>query len=435
MTLRALVAPLVRASTCRRGVFLLLGGVLALPYALLAGTFVQLLTRGEVPRLLVFALMVVAAAIGAVPFFLDGSRALEVAAARALLGVPLPEPATGHPADRETRLRAALWIALHMIVGGAVMFALISALPMALSFIAQQFGIGTQLVARESWGPLDGRDTGWLTLTGVLMLLGLGYAVAGLGTLAASMAPVLLGPSAAEQLAALAARAARLAERNRLARELHDSVGHALTVATLQAGAARQLLDDDPEFARRALTAIEETSRHAMDDLDHVLGLLRETEDGARAPAGTAPQRTLAQLDRLVADTRAAGLPVEARVDGGLAELPPAVSREGYRIVQEGLTNAARYGRGPVRLRVDVPGEATAPDRDGPADTPDGSPRWLEIELENVLGGAARPGRGGRGLDGMRERVLLLGGRINAGPDGGHWRVRVRLPVPREETR
>ncbi|MER6596293.1 hypothetical protein ABT214_31465 [Micromonospora purpureochromogenes] len=184
---------------------------------------------------------------------------------------------------------------------------------------------------------------------------------------------------------------------------------------------------------RWRLAAIEETSRHAMDDLDHVLGLLRETEDGARASAGTAPQRTLAQLDRLVADTRAAGLRVEARVDGELAELPPAVSREGYRIVQEGLTNAARYGRGPVRLRVDVPGEATVPAPRGPSDAP--GRRWLEIELANLLGGAARPGRGGRGLDGMRERVLLLGGRITAGPEDGHWRVRVRLPVPRGEAR
>ncbi|WP_245675392.1 sensor histidine kinase [Micromonospora halophytica] len=408
--------------------FLLLGGVLVLPYVLLGATFAQLLTRGEVPRPLVLGLAVIAAVIGAVPFFLDGSRALEIAAVRALLGVRLPEPATGHPADRETRLRAALWIAMHMTVGGVVMFALISALPMALSFIAAQFGIGAELVARERFGPLDGRDTGWLSLTGVLVLLGLGYAVAGLGALATSMAPALLGPSPGERIAALEARAARLAERNRLARELHDSVGHALTVATLQAGAARQLLDDDPEFVRRALTAIEETSRHAMDDLDHVLGLLRDNGDGSRASAGTAPQRTLTQLDRLVADTRTAGLPVTAEITGDLGELPAVVSREGYRIVQEGLTNAARYGRGPVRLRVGVPGEPRAG-----ADPPDG--RWLEIELDNALAGAARPGRAGRGLDGMRERVLLLGGRITAGPEDDRWRVRVRLPVSGGETR
>ncbi|RZU73508.1 signal transduction histidine kinase [Micromonospora kangleipakensis] len=427
MTPREVLRPLVRGSTWRRAVFLLLGGVLVLPYALLAAAFAQLLANDDVPRPAGAGLLLVGAVLAAVPVFLAGSRALEIAAARALLAVDLPEPAAGWRIDRETRLRSALWIALHLVTGGLVLFAAISAFPMALVFIAQQFGLDVGAADVDGLGPLAGRDPRWMTLTGVVLLVGLGYAVAGLGALAASMAPVLLGPSQGERLAALEARATRLAERNRLARELHDSVGHALTVATLQAGAARELLDADPEFARRALTAIEETSRHAMDDLDHVLGLLRETEAGARVPAGTAPQRTLTELDRLVADTRATGLAVHARVSGALADLPAAVSREGYRIVQEGLTNAARYGRGPVTLRVDVP--------------PDG----LEIELVNSLAGATGPPRdgrglaashgGGRGLDGMRERVLLLGGRITAGPADGRWLVRVQLPTPRGEPR
>ncbi|MEU7930843.1 sensor histidine kinase [Micromonospora echinofusca] len=406
---RTVVAPLVAASTWRRGVFLLLGGVLALPYVLLAVAFAQMLSRSDVPRPLVLALLGVAATIAAVPVFLDGPRALEIAAARTLLGVELPDPAPGHAADRETRLRSALWIGLHLISGGLVVAALFSAVPMALAFIGQQFGLDTQMTGDDRFGPLDGRDTGWLTVAGVVVLVALGYAVAGLGALAVSMAPVLLGPAPAERIAALEARATRLAERNRLARELHDSVGHALTVATLQAGAARELLDRDPEFVRRALGAIEEAGRRAMDDLDHVLGLLRES-DGR--PAAPAPQRTLADLDRLVADTRAAGLPVDARRTGDPADLPAAVSREGYRIVQEGLTNAARYGRGPVALRLDVHADA------------------LELELDNALGRPRRadPGRGGRGLDGMRERVLLLGGRLTVGSDGDRWRIRVRLP-------
>ncbi|WBB64815.1 histidine kinase [Micromonospora sp. WMMD812] len=410
MTPRAALAPLIAATTWRRGVFLLLGGVLVLPYVLLAVTFAQLFTGPAVPWPLSVGLLVVAVVIAVVPLLLDGSRALEVAAARALLGVDLPDPEPGHHGDRETRLRAALWIATHLTVGGLVMFALISAVPMALAFIAQQFGIGTELITAQRFGPLDGRDSGWLTLTGVLLLVGLGYAVAGLGALAASMAPVLLGPAPAERIAALEARATRLAERNRLARELHDSVGHALTVATLQAGAARAVLDTDPEFARRALAAIEEAGRTAMDELDQVLGLLREPDT---ARPGVAPPRTLADLDRLVADTRAAGLAVDARRAGDPAALPATVSREGYRIVQEGLTNAARYGRGPVTLRLDV------------------GPDELQLELVNDLLPAPRgrdPGRGGRGLDGMRERVLLLGGRLTAGPEGDRWRIRARLP-------
>ncbi|WP_433537174.1 histidine kinase [Micromonospora sp. CA-249363] len=429
MTLRAALAPLVAGSTWRRGVFLLLGGVLALPYGVLAVTFAQMLTDSEIPRPLVYVLLVVAALIAVVPLLLDGSRALEIAAVRALLGVDLPDPAPGHRGDRESRLRSALWIATHLIVGAVVMIALFSALPMALAFIAQQFGVGDELTSRERFGPLDGRDSGWLTLAGVALLVGLGYAVAGLGALAVSMAPVLLGPAQAERIAALEARATRLAERNRLARELHDSVGHALTVATLQAGAAREVLDSDPEFVRRALAAIEDAGRTAMDELDHVLGLLRETGSGR---SSVAPQRTLADLDRLVTDARAAGLTVYDRRDGDPAAVPAVVSREGYRIVQEGLTNAARHGHGPVTLRLDL------------------HPDALELEMENALSHPRRsglshpssataglakpahssraPGRGGRGLDGIRERVLLLGGRLTVGPDGDRWLVKARLP-------
>ncbi|MET8230231.1 histidine kinase [Micromonospora sp. NPDC005298] len=414
MSVRAALAPLIAGTTWRRGVFLLLGGVLALPYGVLAVTFAQLLTDSTIPRPLVYALLVIAALIAVVPLLLDGSRALEIAAVRALLGVDLPDPAPGHRGDRESRLRSALWIATHLIVGALVVIALFSALPMALAFIAQQFGVGAELTSQERFGPLDGRDSGLLTLTGVALLVGLGYAVAGLGALAVSMAPVLLGPAQAERIAALEARATRLAERNRLARELHDSVGHALTVATLQAGAAREMLDTDPEFVRRALTAIEEVGRTAMDELDHVLGLLRET--GGDGPTA-APQRTLADLDRLVADTRAAGLTVHERRVGDPARLPAIVSREGYRIVQEGLTNAARYGHGPVTLRLDL------------------RPDALELELVNTMSRPDRAdtGRSGRGLDGMRERVLLLGGRLTVGPDGDRWLIRARLPY--EDTR
>ncbi|MEU8260366.1 histidine kinase [Micromonospora sp. NPDC048999] len=422
MRVGGMLGPLVQGSTWRRAVFLLLGGVLALPYALLAAAFAQILAVDDVPRAVVFGLLLVAVVLAAVPVFLSGSRALEIAAARALLAVDLPEPAAGHRIDRETRVRAALWIALHLFTGGLVLFAAISAFPMALVFLAGPFGVDPGAVPDDGFGALIANPVG-ATLTGVVLLVGLGYAVAGLGALAASMAPVLLGPSQGERIAALEARTVRLAERNRLARELHDSVGHALTVATLQAGAARELLDADPEFARRALRAIEETSRHAMDDLDHVLGLLRESEDAGR-PAPTAPQPTLTRLDRLVADTRAAGLAVDVRVSGAVGELPAAVSREGYRIVQEGLTNAARHGEGAVTVRVAVPAQAAAPSE---------SCRGLEIELVNGLRGGTGPGRGGRGLDGMRERVLLLGGRLTAGPEGERWRVRAFLPVPRGE--
>jgi signal transduction histidine kinase len=409
----AVLAPLLRGSTYRRGVYLLLGGVVLLPYVLLGVTFAQLLTAGEVPRAAVVLLLAVTVAIAVVPAFLRGTRALEIAAVRGLLDVDLPDPAAGgDPArlDRESRLRSALWFALHLLTGGAVAFGLLAALPAALLFIAQQFGIGGQALTGWRLGPLDEHDTLWLSLLGWALLLLVVYAVAGLGALAALMAPALLGPSPGERIAALEAQAGQLAERNRLARELHDSVGHALAVTTLQAAAARRLLDTDPDFVRGALAAIEEAGRGAAEDLDHVIGLLRERERGRPAP-----QPTLADLDRLVADARAAGLEVEVEVAGAVGEVPAAVSREGYRIVQEGLTNAVRHGGwAPVSLRLAVAG------------------RTLEIDLTNPLraGAAGTPG-GGRGLDGMRERVALLGGRMTAGADGAEWRVAVRLPTGR----
>jgi signal transduction histidine kinase len=228
--------------------------------------------------------------------------------------------------------------------------------------------------------------------------------VAGLGSLAATMAPVLLGPSTAERTAAVEARERRLAERNRLARELHDSVGHALTATTLQAGAARAVFDRDPEFARRALEAIEEVGRTAMEDLDHVLGVLRES-----GPEPARPQRTLADLDRLFADVRAGGVRLDTGVTVGA--VPAPVSREAYRIVQESLTNAARHG-GPGAVTVRVRGDEE-----------------LTIEVRNALGDRPAGGGGGRGVDGMRERVRLLGGALEVGADGGEWRVRARLPL------
>jgi signal transduction histidine kinase len=294
---------------------------------------------------------------------------------------------------------------VHLAVGGVIGALLLIAVPMALIFVAQRFGIATDQLADLTFGPLDENDTWWWTGIGVVLLVVTVYVIAALGALAAVMAPVLLGPSQAERLAALEARSRRLAERNRLARDLHDSIGHALTVTTLQAGAARAVFDSDPAFARRALAAIEETGRLAMDDLDHVLGMLRDDRAGAQ------PLRTLDDLERLCADSAAGGADVDCELIGPVGTVPAVMSREGYRIVQEGLTNAARHaGRVPVRLVVTVSGEA------------------LAITISNPVTTAAVDGRAGSGLRGMRERVDLLGGQITAGAVDGEWRVAVRLP-------
>ncbi|MFH8658762.1 sensor histidine kinase [Streptomyces afghaniensis] len=224
------------------------------------------------------------------------------------------------------------------------------------------------------------------------------------GHFVTALAERLLGPSHAERMAALEERTDQLLERTRIARELHDSIGHALTVAVVQAGAARAA--GDAEFTERALCAIEETGRAALEDLERVLGILRESEK----PVSGRP--TLADADRLLESARASGAKVDAEVTGPVGTVPGPVSREGYRILQEALTNVLRHaGAVPVRVRVRVA---------------DGT---LVLAIRNPLT-APTPGPGrGSGLRGIRERAALLGGLARTGPDEGDWQVHVELPL------
>ncbi len=281
----------------RRGLLFLLGGVLLLPYAALAVIFADLFRRDEAPAGIVALLVVLAAAIGAVPPFLGPMRALEIVSARLLLDVDLPDPPRPSGLSLESRLRSALWFVLHLALGGLLIAALVFVVPLALGVLTGQADLGIG---------------GFCSYAGALGLLTVvGFSVAGLGGLTARLAPVLLGPSPAEQIQQLQAEARKLAERNRLARDLHDSMGHALTLTVVQAAAARELLDSDPEFARRALTAIEDSGREAMEQLDHALGVLREQD-----------QPTLADLSTL-----GSGLRGELVVSG-IEAVPASVSRE-----------------------------------------------------------------------------------------------------------
>ncbi|MBA9006750.1 sensor histidine kinase [Thermomonospora cellulosilytica] len=411
MLWRSVLQPL----TWRRWAYQVMGGALLMPYWILSMVVVPLVplpgdptTRG----LLTGGLALLLSAAGTfVTGLVPTVRVLESAAIRELVGGRLGERPAEPSADWPTRLRTACWYALHLHTGVVISGISLAVPPMVLVLLTFPFvDYGTAFPLMTRYDDLAGRLLA--PLAGLLLAAALLGLIVITGQVMARMAPAFLGPSRAERLAEAERRADRLAERNRLARELHDSVGHALSIVTLQAAAAGRVLDTDPAFAREALAAIEESARSALEDLDHVLGLLREDA------SAKAPQATLADLDGLLERTRLAGVTLRAEVGEDLDGVPAVVSREAYRIVQEGLTNVLRHaGKVPVRLRI-----GTAGDR-------------LEIEMSNPLPETAPPRRqgGGRGLHGIRERVTVLRGRMLARRHDGEWHLEVSLPLRARE--
>ncbi|MFD8570702.1 sensor histidine kinase [Streptomyces sp. NPDC057694] len=233
-------------------------------------------------------------------------------------------------------------------------------------------------------------------------------------------------------LAELEERAARLekereaqskvavaAERARIARELHDVVAHNVSVMVVQADGAAYVLDNAPDQAKKALETISGTGRQALAEMRRLLGVLRtgEREQGE----AYVPQPDVEQIEDLVAQVRTAGLPVDFKVEGTPRPLPSGVELTAYRIVQEALTNTRKHG-GPnagasVRLVYFDDGLGLLVEDDGK-----GAPHELYED-----GGA--DGRG-HGLIGMRERVGMVGGTLDAGPrPGGGFRISVLLPL------
>jgi signal transduction histidine kinase len=206
-------------------------------------------------------------------------------------------------------------------------------------------------------------------------------------------------------------------ERLRIARELHDSLGHYLSLISVQSAVALSLNTDLPEQAHEALVAVKEASREGLRELRSALAVLRTDGD----PIPRTPTLTLDRLDELVARTAAAGLHVRTQTQGEARELPFGVGVAAYRIVQEALTNVARHA-GPATADVTV----TYRQEDV----------TVQVDDDGML--AARPApsgsepgsASGSGLAGMRQRVTALGGELYAGPrPGGGFRVRARLPI------
>ncbi len=213
---------------------------------------------------------------------------------------------------------------------------------------------------------------------------------------------------ASEVAAAEQALAAVVEERNRIARELHDIVAHAVSMMVVQAGAAEQVVEDDPAFARRALDAIRTTGTSALADMRRVVAMLRDDDE----PGSLAPQPGLEAVPALIGDARSAGLDAHLDVVGPTRSLPAGVDVAAYRIVQEALTNVRRHARATsVRVALEY----------GESD--------VRIEVVDDGVGAVDAGTG-HGLIGMRERASLYGGTVETGSvNGSGFAVRAVLPA------
>jgi signal transduction histidine kinase len=268
------------------------------------------------------------------------------------------------------------------------------------------FGMSWYWVTRAE--PFDPTTPIWIGILGLLSW-GLGEYVR---TRRAYTAQVEALAERLDRARALEARQAAWQERARLARELHDLIGHTVNVMVIQAGAGRRTLASDRGLAERAFQTIESTGREALEELDRLLGILRTEEDEPELP----PQPGLEQLRTLAGRFEDAGLPVELTIEGDEVPLPRSLDQSAYRIIQEALTNALRHAGDTiahvaVRYRTDR----------------------LELEVANDSHGNRRPpdhAGGGRGLIGIRERVALFGGELEAGPvAGGGFVVRCRFPL------
>lgn len=200
-------------------------------------------------------------------------------------------------------------------------------------------------------------------------------------------------------------------ERDRIARELHDVVAHSVSLMVVQAGAERLSLDDTQRSTRTALASIELAGRQALQELRTMLAVLRDTAEPAGGTETLSPQPTLNDVATLVSRVREAGLAVDLHISSALPDLPPGLSLAAYRVTQEALTNVLKHAPGPTS--VDICCDASR----------------LILEVRNPFTAQVQLSADGRGLVGMRERIVLHGGELQTGAKDGQWVVRASLPL------
>lgn len=300
--------------------------------------------------------------------------------------------------------RTLLWSFVRVITGpvGFVIAVVALVVPISLT-------VAPVAYIWQSDIPGDWEWTLWVApLLGVPAFIGAAYLVRAIGRLNAKMAEWVLGTTNRADSGDAEARARRAEEQVRIDQELHDSIGHVLTMNVVQAGAGAHVFETDPAFAREALSNIEQRGRDALAELDRIIAMVRDGQPSL------APLHTWDDLPDLIAETRSAGISVEDTIDPTL-EPSPEVGRTVYRVVQEALTNVAKHApsahawvrvsrqNGSVRIEV-------ADDGSG---------------MGSGLGGS------GSGLAGIQHRVTLMGGTSDAGPTGdGGFRVLAEIPDP-----
>lgn len=344
-------------------------------------------------------------------------RQVEVSTARALLDhdeAKLPDVRS--PRAWASRRRGAAWLALLAGVGLVVAAAIVYLVPFGIGLIAFPFSGDSTATLPEFvrvTHTAEGWHAIWLIAPGVLALAMCLIIVRAASRLLVALAPRVLGPTMIERVGIAADRERALARANRVARDLHDQLGHTLTAMTVQATAARRLLATDPQAAERAMAAVEDLGRAAQEVVDGVVRTLRDgAQDGIEVP-GARVDLVGAARDLAHAST----LDVEFVVPAGLP-VDRSCADTAWAVIREGLTNATRHGTGSATLRLHAHEQS------------------LCIELRNPVPPGALTAPQRAGLSGLHERLLLADGKIMAGPEGDHsWLLTAKLPIGRPASR